>query len=65
MRQALRSKAPQRQQISVLQSYPAPIGGWNKRDALAEMKPTDAVDLVGQALPYFEAFPLGRRWCWV
>lgn len=46
MRQALRSKAPQRQQISVLQSYPAPIGGWNKRDALAEMKPTDAVDLV-------------------
>ncbi|WP_230685465.1 hypothetical protein, partial [Streptococcus pneumoniae] len=27
-------------------SYPSPIGGWNKRDALAEMKSTDAVDLV-------------------
>lgn len=46
MRQALRAKAQQRQQISVLQSFPAPLGGWNKRDPLAAMKPTDAVDLV-------------------
>lgn len=26
-------------------SYPAPTGGWNARDGLAEMKPTDAVVL--------------------
>lgn len=45
MRQALRVKAPQRQQISGVQSYPSPVGGWNARDALAAMKPTDAVVL--------------------
>jgi hypothetical protein len=45
VRTALRAKAPQRQQISVVQSYPAPLGGWNARDALAAMKPTDAVVL--------------------
>jgi hypothetical protein len=28
-----------------MQSYPAPIGGWNARDALAAMKPTDAIVL--------------------
>jgi len=27
-------------------SLPAPIGGWNARDSLANMKPTDAVQLV-------------------
>ena len=27
-------------------SFPAPVGGWNKRDSLAAMKPTDAVDLI-------------------
>ena len=27
-------------------SLPAPVGGWNARDALAEMAPTDAVTLV-------------------
>ena len=26
-------------------SLPAPIGGWNARDSLAEMSPTDAVQL--------------------
>ena len=26
-------------------SIPAPIGGWNARDSLANMKPTDAVSL--------------------
>jgi hypothetical protein len=25
---------------------PAPVGGWNARDALANMPPTDAVKLV-------------------
>lgn len=45
MRQALRSKAPQRQQISTVVSYPAPLGGWNARDPLAAMKPMDAVVL--------------------
>ena len=27
-------------------SVPAPIGGWNARDSLANMSPTDAVQLV-------------------
>lgn len=30
----------------MVKSYPAPVGGWNARDALANMKPTDAVRLV-------------------
>lgn len=46
MRLALRTKTRQpRQQISAVQSYPSPVGGWNARDALAAMKPTDAVVL--------------------
>lgn len=46
MRVAIRAKgkAP-RQQISVVQSYPSPVGGWNARDALPAMKQTDAVVL--------------------
>lgn len=28
-----------------MQSFPAPVGGWNARDALAQMKATDAVTL--------------------
>ena len=31
---------------AVSQSIPAPVGGWNARDALAEMEPSDAVSLV-------------------
>ena len=27
-------------------SIPAPIGGWNARDSLANMSPTDAVQLI-------------------
>lgn len=46
MRQPIKSKAKQRQQIVSVTSYPAPIGGWNARDALAAMKPTDAVRLI-------------------
>jgi len=46
VRNPLRSKASARQQISHLKSYPAPLGGWNARDALAAMKPTDAVALI-------------------
>jgi hypothetical protein len=45
MRQPIRAKASKRQQIAAVQSYPAPVGGWNARDALAAMKPTDAVRL--------------------
>lgn len=45
MLQAIRRKGPQAQVVTV-KSYPSPIGGWNRRDALAAMKPTDAVDLV-------------------
>ena len=26
-------------------SIPAPLGGWNARDSLAEMSPTDAVQM--------------------
>src|SRR5687768_10369148 len=46
MRAPLRAKtrAP-RAQIASVKSIPAPVGGWNTRDALAEMKPTDAVAL--------------------
>lgn len=46
MRFALRRKsAAPRAQVSGVMSYPAPVGGWNARDALAAMKPTDAVAL--------------------
>jgi hypothetical protein len=34
-----------RAQVSSVQSIPAPIGGWNARDALADMAPTDAIAL--------------------
>ena len=34
-----------RDTVSGSQSFPAPVGGWNARDALAEMKPTDAIYL--------------------
>lgn len=46
MRSASRrtTKAPQAQRSAVM-SYPSPVGGWNARDALAAMKPTDAVAL--------------------
>lgn len=40
-----RSKRPQRQQISRTASLPAPVGGWNARDALPEMDAKDAVIL--------------------
>lgn len=48
MRQALATKAQARtrQQISGVRSWSAPVGGWNARDALASMKPHDAVRLV-------------------
>lgn len=46
MRQPLRTKGSiPRGPVSVSQSTPAPVGGWNTRDALAAMKPTDAVAL--------------------
>lgn len=34
-----------RDQVAGSQSFPAPVGGWNARDALADMKPTDAIHL--------------------
>lgn len=45
MRQALKAKATSRQQIAEAKSTVSPVGGWNARDALAAMKPTDAVIL--------------------
>lgn len=45
MREALRQRAPQRQQTSNVMSYPAPVGGWNALDALAAMKPIEAIAL--------------------
>jgi hypothetical protein len=45
MRKPARVKAVQRTQVSHVKSFPAPVGGWNARDALAAMKPTDAVTL--------------------
>ena len=37
---------PQKQNTAKTASVPAPIGGWNARDSLANMSPTDAVQLV-------------------
>lgn len=34
-----------RDTVSGSQSFPAPVGGWNAKDALADMKPTDAIAL--------------------
>jgi len=45
VRQAIRTKAPRAQVVEVY-SESAPVGGWNARDALANMPPTDAVKLV-------------------
>lgn len=45
MRTALLTKRPQRTRISATPSFPAPIGGWNARESLAAMKPTEAVYL--------------------
>lgn len=45
MRAPLKTKATGRSQVSAPESFPAPVGGWNARDALAAMKPQDAVDL--------------------
>ena len=45
MRSPLRTKGSRRQ-VSVTESIPAPVGGWNTRDSLANMPPTDAVKLV-------------------
>lgn len=42
---ARRKGAMPQQRVSVSVAYPAPIGGWNDRDGLAEMKPTDAIVL--------------------
>ena len=43
----LQTKRPSinRSQRAVSRSVPAPVGGWNARDALASMKPEDAVTL--------------------
>lgn len=45
MRQPLKTKSPSRNQTTGSRSVPAPVGGWNARDALADMPETDAVDL--------------------
>lgn len=45
MRTALRSKRGTQVQTSTIKSYSAPISGWNARDALASMLPTDAIVL--------------------
>lgn len=42
-RQALRQTA--RKRVTQIQTLPAPIGGWNARDALATMPITDAIVL--------------------
>ena len=45
MRDALRAKGSARSQTSSVDSYAAPVGGWNARDSLATMKHTDAITL--------------------
>jgi len=44
IRQAIRTKGRMRQ-VSKVETVPAPIGGWNARDSLANMEPSDAVTL--------------------
>lgn len=41
----IKQKRPMMRGLSAPASLPAPIGGWNARDALGEMAPTDAVTL--------------------
>jgi len=45
MRTPLLSNNRHRTQVSSERSFPAPIGGWNAKDSLAAMKPTEAVYL--------------------
>lgn len=45
MRKPLRRKATSQGQVSVVKTYPAPLGGLNARDALAAMPATDALSL--------------------
>ena len=45
MRNALKSKNPQKRQIVITKTFAPPVGGWNARDALASMRPEDAVVL--------------------
>jgi hypothetical protein len=45
MRQALLTRTPQRTRTVKTVPMPSPVGGWNARDALAAMPPTDAVIL--------------------
>jgi hypothetical protein len=55
MRLALRNRANVRQQIAETKSIPAPVAGWNSRDALQAMKINEAVWLDNW-------FPAGA-WC--
>jgi hypothetical protein len=45
MRQALEDKKVPEEQKSVIITMPPPVGGWNARDSLPMMPPTDAVQL--------------------
>jgi len=44
-KQAMQSQVNPAQQIAQLGSAPAPVGGWNARDSIANMAPTDATIL--------------------
>lgn len=46
MRKPLKSKARSRNQTTIIKNYPSPTGGWNSRDALADMKPHYATKLL-------------------
>lgn len=45
MRTAVRNRRAVRQKVSITETFPAPISGWNARDGLASMQPTDAIVL--------------------
>ncbi|MGZ5029073.1 MAG: hypothetical protein ACXWAT_00590 [Methylobacter sp.] len=45
MRRPAVNKPSARQQVSNFISYPAPIGGWNAIDPLADMQPSEAITL--------------------
>jgi hypothetical protein len=45
MRLAIKDKGANRGPVSTVTSVPAPVGGWNARESLADMPPEDAVIL--------------------
>lgn len=46
MRSPALRRPPARTATAIEKTFPAPVGGWNARDSLASMRPSDAVELI-------------------